>query len=100
VSPPDLPRDVFKHYFFHYLYTNSLVMLHAVVTIMLRFPEVMQTADYRKLIAQLFRLVDEPLLCVLRTPLFLRTRTCSRHDTPPRTHTTHDTHDRTHTQVD
>lgn len=66
VARTDLPRDVFKHYFFHYLYTNSLVMLHAVVTIMLRFPEVMQTGDYRKLIDQLFRLVDEPLLSTER----------------------------------
>jgi len=61
----DLSRDVFKHYFFHHLQaSNSLLIVHAVMTIMIHFVEIAQASDYSRLIDQLFRLIEEPLLCV------------------------------------
>lgn len=77
-SAADLPRDVFKHYFFHYLYSNSPVLVHTVVLIMLRFPEIMQIADYRTLVDQLFRLIDEPLLYAI-SPLVCPSSLASFH---------------------
>ncbi|KAL6073865.1 endosomal transport [Balamuthia mandrillaris] len=72
IQQTKLSKDVFKHHFFCFLYTDSALLFHLVIMLFLSLPDIFEPSDHFLLLSRLLHLVDEPTIPIQKRTLFLQ----------------------------